>query len=149
MSRARETVFLIVGVTTPVGILVVNGSAFVMRNLVEFRTLLAACALISSLLLNGLSAWWIVNRAARTTPDLYAEYRIWVLGIAVVVVLATSAGGAYFTFRGMSDPKRLPDATAVITSVLALAIPFAFAFVARQITSRRMEVKRRRPQRAT
>jgi len=54
--RFREIVFLAIGISTPVGILAVNASAFVMRHLTEFRVGLAVCALVSGLSLNGLAA---------------------------------------------------------------------------------------------
>jgi len=143
MNRPREIALLAIGVTTPVGVLVVNGSAFVMRNLVTFRTGIAVCALMSGLLLNGLAAWWVVNQADKNTPDLYAEYRRWVLAIVILWVGGSSVVGAYFTFQGMSNPAQLPSSTGVITSVLALAGPFALAWLGKKITSRRSRQKSR------
>src|SRR5207302_6864160 len=57
-GRSRELILLVVGVSTPIGILAVNAAAFVMGNLAAFRLLIAACALVSSVLLNGLTAIW-------------------------------------------------------------------------------------------
>jgi hypothetical protein len=136
-ARARERILVAIGVTTPLGILVVNGSALVMAHLTELRLALAACALISSLLLNGLTAAWVLGFAARTTPDLYREYRRWITALAAIVVVATSAGAAYFTYLGMQDPRRLPDALAVLTALAALVVPFAISYVARRRAAQR------------
>jgi hypothetical protein len=45
--RLRESVLLSLGVITPLGILAVNVSAFVMVHLGAFRSVIAACALLS------------------------------------------------------------------------------------------------------
>ena len=70
--RLREIVLLTLGVITPVGILAVNASAFVMVHLTQFRIGIAACALVSGLVLNGLTAWWLLRLASRTAPPLRA-----------------------------------------------------------------------------
>src|SRR5260370_33228853 len=54
--RLRESVLLTLGVITPVGILAVNASAFVMLHPTQFRTGISACALLSGPGLHGLNA---------------------------------------------------------------------------------------------
>src|SRR3979490_1790431 len=93
--RMREAMLLTLGVVTPIGILAVNASAFVMVHLTQFRIGIAACALISGLVLNGLTAWWLLSLASRNAPPLFREYRTWAIGIAVLIVLLTAAGGGY------------------------------------------------------
>src|SRR5216683_2688755 len=129
----RETVLLTLGVITPVGILAVNASAFVMVHLNAFRIGIAACALVSGLVLNGLTAWWLLRLASRNAPPLYREYRIWAIGAGVLIVLLTAAGGGYLTYLGLRDPKRLPDALSVIVATFMLALPFAVSIAARRI----------------
>src|SRR5437879_12609716 len=80
-TRLREAVFLVIGTSTPIGILAVNGSAFVMQHLSQFQVAIAVCALISGLSLNGLTAWVAMSRAERFAPRLFAESRPW-LGVA-------------------------------------------------------------------
>jgi hypothetical protein len=120
-------------VITPIGILAVNASAFVMLHLVQFRIGIAACALISGLVLNGLTAWWMLRLASRNAPPLYREYRWWAMGAAVVIVLLTAAGGGYLTYLGLNDPKRLPDPLSVIVATFMLALPFAVSLAARRL----------------
>ncbi len=118
---------------TPVGILAVNASAFVMVHLAQFRIGIAACALISGLVLNGLTAWWLLRLASRNAPPLYREYRVWAVGAAVVIVLLTAAGGGYLTYLGLKDPQRLPDPLSVVVSTVMLALPFAVSIVGRRM----------------
>ena len=132
-SRPARLGLLVIGVTTPIGILVVNGAAFVMRHLAEFRLAIAACALISSLVLNGLTAWWILRLARRRAASFYDTYRPWVLALVVLVVIASSVGAAYFTHIGMRDPARMPDSLAVLTALLALTVPFTITYIGRRL----------------
>ena len=118
---------------TPVGILAVNASAFVMVHLNAFRIGIAACALLSGLVLNGLTAWWLLRMASRNAPPLYREYRKWALGTAVLIVLLTAAGGGYLTYLGLSDRGRLPDPLSVIVAMFMLGLPFAVSIAARRM----------------
>ena len=131
--RLREFVLLGLGVITPVGILAVNASAFVMVHLNAFRIGIAACAVLSGLVLNGLTAWWLLRLASRNAPPLYREYRVWAIGAAVLIVLLTAGAGGYLTYLGLNDPKRLPDPLSVVVATFMLALPFAVSIAARRI----------------
>ncbi len=139
--RFREVLFLVVGISTPVGVLGVNASAFVMRHLGEFRFGIAACALISGLSLNGLGAWLALTRAQRHAPLVYAEYRKWLIAAAVVYVLAWSGFGAYGTYYSMEDPNKLPNTAAVLTAIALLLLPFGITFLSRRLNLVEMEEK--------
>jgi hypothetical protein len=131
--RLREGVLLAIGVLTPIGILAVNISAFVMVHLAQFRVGIAACALLSGLVLNGLTAWWLLRLASRNAPPLFREYRLWAVGVAVMIVLLTAAGGGYLTYLGMRDPKRLPDSLSVVVATFMLLLPLAVTFAGRRL----------------
>ena len=131
--RLREIVLLTLGVITPLGILAVNGSAFVMVHLAQFRIGIAGCALVSGLVLNGLTAWWLLRLASRTAPPLYREYRWYAIGVATVIVLLTAAGGGYLTYLGLRDPKRLPDVLSVFVASFMILLPFAVTIAARRM----------------
>jgi hypothetical protein len=131
--RLREFGLLTLGVITPVGILAVNGSAFVMVHLADFRVGIAACAVVSGLVLNGLTAWWLLRLASRNAPPLYREYRTWAISVAVLIVLLTAGGGGYLTYLGLKDPARLPDSLSVIVATFMLALPFAVSIVGRRL----------------
>ena len=115
------------------GILAINASAFVMVHLTQFRIGMAACALLSGLVLNGLTAWWLLRLASRHAPPLFREYRVWAIGLAVLIVLLTAAGGGYLTYLGLDNPSRLPDMLSVVVASFMLLLPFAVSVAARRM----------------
>ena len=131
--RVREFLLLALGVITPIGILAVNISAFVMGHLPALRLIIAGCALVSGLVLNGLTAWWVLRLASRNANPLYREYRPWAIGAAVLIVAITAGGGGYLTYLGMRDPTHLPDSLSMIVATFMLALPLAVAFASRRI----------------
>ncbi len=132
-QRVREIVFLVVGASTPIGILAVNGSAFVMQHLNQFAVGIAVCALISGLSLNGLTAWLVLARAERFAPQLFAEYRVWLRTAAVVIVLVSAAVGSWLTFLSMQRRDQLPNLYAILTALWLLFLPVLMTFVARRL----------------
>jgi hypothetical protein len=104
-----------------------------MVHLEQFRIGIAACALISGLVLNGLTAWWLLRLASRNAPPLFREYRMWAIGTAVLIVLLTAAGGGYLTYLGLRDPRRLPDSLSVVVAVFMLVLPLAVTFAGRRL----------------
>src|SRR5207302_1824637 len=128
--RLREFVLLTLGVITPVGILAVNASAFVMVHLDAFRIVIAGCALLSGLVLNGLTAWWLLRLASLHAPPLFREYRTWVIGAAVIIVLLTAGGGGYLTYLGMPPPPRFfsSGTSVTIASVVSTIAAIDAAF---------------------
>lgn len=132
-QRTREIVFLVVGASTPVGILAVNASAFVMQHLSQFDVGIGVCALISGLSLNGLTAWLALGRAERFAPQLFAEYRIWLHSAAVLIVLVTAVVGAWLTYLSMQRPDQLPNIYAVLTALWLLLLPVLMTFIARRL----------------
>ncbi len=131
--RIRELALLTIGVITPIGILAVNISAFVMGHLPAFRLIVAGCALISGLVLNGLTAWWVLRLASRNANPLYREYRTWAIGIAILIVVLTAAGGGYLTYLGMRDPSHLPDSLSMIVASFMLLLPLGVTFAGRRM----------------
>jgi cytochrome c biogenesis protein CcdA len=129
----REAVFLVIGLSTPLGILAVNGSAFIMDHLEQFRVAIGICALASGLSLNGLGAWAALSRGRRFAPDLYAEYRYWLVSGAVLFVIAWSVLGAYLTYESMKDRHQLPNLYAVLTALWLIFLPVAITFISRRI----------------
>lgn len=134
---SSRLLLVVIGVITPIGILVVNAAAFVMRNLVQFRIGIALCALISSLVLNGLTASWLLRLAGRRSVSIYLQHRDWATIVATIVVIATSIGAAIFTYIGMSNPSHLPDGLAVLTALAALLVPLAITYFSRVFANTR------------
>ena len=144
-QRVREIIFLVVGASTPIGILAVNISAFVMLHLQEFRLSIAICALISGLSLNGLTAWAVLSRAERMAPQLVAEYRPWLIAATVAFVIALSTLGSYWTWQSMQDRTRLPNVYAVLTALWLLFLPVVMTFVARRLNGGKPAVQESPP----
>jgi hypothetical protein len=135
--RLQEVVFLIVGLVTPVGVLVVNGSAYVMRHLPEFQYTLAVCAFVSNLSLQGLAVYVAIGHARQRWTPLYTEYRRIVVGAAAVGVLAWSLFGAYLTFISMRDPNRLPDLASVLVALFLILLPVVTVVGGRRLDKRK------------
>jgi hypothetical protein len=131
--RLREILLLALGVVTPIGILAVNLSAFVMGHLPALRLIIAGCALVSGLVLNGLTAWWVLRLASRNANPLYREYRTWAIGAAMLLVALTAGGGGYLTYLGLRDPSHLPDSLSMVVASFMLLLPLAVAFASRRI----------------
>ncbi len=104
-----------------------------MVHLSYFRMGIAGCALISGLVLNGLTAWWLLRMVSRNAPPLYREYRYWAIGTATLIVLLTAAGGGYLTYLGLGNPQHLPDPLSVIVATFMLGLPFAVSVAARRM----------------
>ena len=131
--RTREIVFLVVGASTPLGILAVNASAFVMHHLGQFQVGIAVCALISGLSLNGLTSWVLLGRAERYAPQLFAEYRFWLVAAVVIFVALFSFLGAVWTYQSMNDARTLPNIYAVLSALWLLFVPVLMTFIGRRL----------------
>jgi hypothetical protein len=105
-----------------------------MLHLTAFRLVIAGCAVLSGLVLNGLAAWWLLRLASIRAAALYLEYRLWVIGAAVLVVGLTAAAGGYLTYLGLRDPLHLPDALSMVVASVMLLLPFAVTFAGRRIS---------------
>lgn len=136
VNRWRAGILIFLGVVTPVFVLAVNVSAFIMDHLNDFRITIALLALISGLLLNGLSAYWALRFAQRQATPLFTEYRVWITVLAVIAVLASATIGAYLNYLGLVNRGQLPNGMSVLGAVFTLAVPFGFTFAQRRIWPR-------------
>ena len=146
--RAQEAIILAIGVFTPLGVLAVNGSAFLMQHFSETRLILTFGALLSGLLLNSLAAYAGHRRARRHVPDLLHEYRWSIWGLIVLIVVGSAVVGSYLTWLGLENASRLPNRYAVIASAFLLLFPFVITLLARRFDRGRPETrpgKRKKP----
>ncbi len=126
----RSCILPVIGLATPVGLLVVNFSAWVISQLGAFRFGVAVSAFISALILNSLTAINVLRFVRNRWPDLVVsrpENSNWVLLAAVVVILITAFLSSYFSYLGMSNPRHLPNGIAVITGFLGVIIPLGIS----------------------
>ncbi len=122
----RSCILPVIGLATPIGLLVVNFSAWVISQLSAFRWGVAVSAVISALILNSLSGINVYRFVRNRWPNFIlsrTENENWVLILAIVVILVIAALSAVFSYVGMSNPKQLPDGIAVVTGFLGVVIP--------------------------
>ncbi|MHB1522464.1 MAG: hypothetical protein ACYCS9_02960 [Candidatus Dormibacteria bacterium] len=124
----RSCILPVIGLATPVGLLVVNFSAWVISQLGAFRWGVAVSALVSALILNSLTALSVYRYVRNRWPDFVVsrqENETWVLVAAIVIILAVAVLSAVFSYVGMANPKQLPNGIAVVTGFLGVVIPLA------------------------
>jgi hypothetical protein len=135
--QALDLALLIVGISAPIGLLVVNSAAYVMSHLDKFRLSIGIAAVLSSLALSGLTAHTVLGRVAAYMPELYERFRVWMIGAAVVAVAAWSLFGGWGAYQSLSDARRLPNLAVTLTALWLLALPFAMNFLSGWLRRRR------------
>ncbi len=124
-TRVKEAVFLVVGLATPVGLLVVNGAAYVMDHLANFQVAISVSALVSGLSLSGLAAYGVLRQFARFFPNAYERFSKWFIAAAAVSVVAWSVVGAWGCYVSLGSRAVLPSVPAVLVALWLLALPVA------------------------
>ena len=145
LKRIRNPVFLVVGVIPPLGVLAVNGAAFLMQHLSQFSLTIAGLTALSCLLLNGLAARQAMDIARRNATPLFTEFRRWIISLAVVAVLLSAAVATWLTYQGMQNPNQLPDIKSCLGALVALGMPFALTYAERGVLRRFVRFGRGRP----
>jgi hypothetical protein len=138
--QALDLALLIVGISAPIGLLVVNSAAYVMSHLDKFRLSIGIAAVLSSLALSGLTAHTVLGRAAAYMPELYERFRVWMIGAAAVAVVAWSLLGGWGAYQSLGDARHLPNLAVTLTALWLLALPFAMNFISRWLRRRREAV---------
>src|SRR5438093_12477148 len=104
-----------------------------MVHLQAFRVGIAACALVSRLVLNGLTAWWLLRLASRNAPPPYREYRTWAFGAAVFLVLVIAGGGGYLSYLGLGAAMRPSVGLSVFVARFMILPLYAVSVPARRV----------------
>jgi chromate transport protein ChrA len=125
----------IIGALTPVGLIAVNISVFVVKNLNEFRWGLTILAFVSGLLLNSWAALNIYRVFQRRRPDhaLVSDRNqelVLVGGMLIVIIAAFLT--ALFCYMGLSSEANLPNGVTFITGVGAVLIPILLQAIFRR-----------------
>jgi len=126
LRRPHPWVIPAVGAFTPLGLLVVEGSAFVMRHLAAFRLVITTLALLSGVFLNS----WVLLQLYRVFRARWPSHRFArddaqevLVAVGVAVVLIVSLLTAYFCFKGLENPDRLPNWEILVSAGIALLGP--------------------------
>jgi hypothetical protein len=116
----------IIGSVTPIGLIVVNISVFIVKHLSEFRWSIAILAFVSSLMLNSWAGLNIYRAVQRRRPDhalVHERNQEFVLIGGMALITAAAFLTALFCFLGLSSEKDLPNGVTFITGVVAIAVP--------------------------
>ncbi len=140
LRRPRLWLIPAIGAFTPLGLLVVDASAFVMRHLGAFRVVITTMALISGLFLNG----WVLREIYREFRRRWPAHRLSsgesrevLLASGVAITLIASLLAAFFCYKGLEDPGRLPNREIFISAIIALLGPLVLnAFFSRRAVAR-------------
>lgn len=129
----------IIGALTPLGLIAVNISVFVVKNLAEFRWGITILAFVSGLLLNSWAALNIYRTFQRRRPDhaLVSDRNqelVLVGGMLIVIVAAFLT--ALFCYLGLSSEANLPNGLTFITGVGAFLVPIALQAIFRRTVRR-------------
>jgi len=126
----RTCILPVIGLATPVGLLVVNFSAWVISQLGAFRWGVAVSAFVSALILNSLTAVNVYRYVRNRWPNFVIsrqENGTWVLVGAIALILIAAFLSSLFSYVGMANPHRLPNGIAVITGFLGVMIPLGLS----------------------
>jgi hypothetical protein len=132
LRRPRLLLIPAIGAFTPVGLLVVDGSAFVMRNLAAFRILITVMALVSGVFLNSWVVYHVYDGFRRRWPQHLIsrrESQEVVVVVALAGILIVSLLTAYLCYKGLENPSRLPNWETVVSAGIALLGPLVFSFI--------------------
>jgi hypothetical protein len=122
----RQHTIPIIGAVTPVGLIVVNIAAFIVRHLSEFRWTIAVLAFVSSIMLNswaGLNIYRVVRRRRPEHALVHDRNQEVVLVGGMAVIIAIAFLTALFCYLGLNNPNDLPNGATFITGLLAFLVP--------------------------
>src|SRR5207244_4026533 len=125
----------IIGALTPIGLIVVNISVFIVRHLSEFRWSISILAFVSGIMLNSWAALNVYRVLQRRRPDhaLVKESNqelVLVGGMALVIAAAFLT--ALFCYMGLSSQQDLPNAVTFLTGAAAFLVPILLQLVFRR-----------------
>ncbi len=142
---------------TPLGLILVNVAAYVMAHLVAFRVVITASAVVSTLVLNGLAvtaayrysvARWTRWSQTEGPQPVVPRLAVWlfaprrrravVVEATYILIMAAAIAGE-LTYRGLSDPRQLPNISTLLGGLagLVLALPLILAALYRRGAGRR------------
>jgi len=139
-TTPRGVLLAAIALITPAGLVIVNAAAYVMVHLAAFRLAIAVSAVLSTAVLNGLTAVALYRVGQARWPDLWPFREshgraMLATGAAALLLLAGAAG--LLTYRGLADPRRLPNLQTFLAGLAGLAVPLLLALFLREDVSPR------------
>ena len=139
-SSTRGLLLAVLAVITPAGLVSVNVAAYVMGHLAAFRVGITISAVVSTVVLNGLTAITAYRLGLARWPDHWffaAHRRGGLLAVFIFGLIFGATLAGVLTYQGLSDPGKLPNLSTFIAGLIGLAIPLFAAFVLRENVTRR------------
>ncbi|HEX4754883.1 MAG TPA: hypothetical protein VH661_03910 [Candidatus Dormibacteraeota bacterium] len=134
-----------IGAVTPVGLIVVNIAAFIVRNLPQFRLGISVLAFVSGLMLNAWAGLKIYRVAKLRFPRfslLHDRNQEVVLVVGMALIAGISFVEALFCYNGLSNEANLPNAPTFILGIVAIAIPILLQAVFGKLLLERNDQRR-------
>ena len=125
----------IIGALTPLGLIVVNISVFIVKHLSEFRWSISILAFVSSLMLNswaGLNVYRIVQRRRPDSALVKESNQELVLVGGLAVIIAAAFLTALFCYLGLSSEQGLPNVVTFLTGAIAFLVPILLQLMFRR-----------------
>src|SRR5437588_11344210 len=113
----------VLGAVTPVGLIVVNIAAFIVKHLDQFRWSISILAFISGLMLNswaGVNIYRTGRRRFPNRPLFQNQNEELVLIGCVALVFAGAFLTGFYCSQGLIDPNNLPNRSIFLTVVLPI-----------------------------
>ena len=125
---------------TPAGLVVVNIAAWVMSHLAAFRVGITVSAVVSTLVLNGLTMVALYRVGLQRWPDfeifrVSRQRSMTAVGAFLLLLMAAVAGE--LTYRGLSDARQLPNLSTFLAGLVGLVVPLVLALLLRDNASPR------------
>jgi UDP-N-acetylmuramyl pentapeptide phosphotransferase/UDP-N-acetylglucosamine-1-phosphate transferase len=139
VRQLKRWIIPAVGAVTPIGLVVVNISVFIVKHLAEFRWTIAILAFVSSLMLNswaGLNIYRVVQHRRPDHALVHERNQEVVLVGGMGLIIAIAFLTALFCYLGLSSEANLPNGVTFITGVVAILLPFVAQAAFRQATRR-------------
>ena len=139
----RRRLIPVIGAVTPVGLIVVNIAAFIVKHLSEFRWTIAILAFVSGLMLNSWAGLHIYRVIKQRRPDhalVHDRNQEVVLVCGMAVIIGAAFLTALFCYIGLSNPNDLPNGVTFFTGAIAILVPILLqAFFRRAYRTQRRD----------
>lgn len=139
-GRLRRWLIPGLGAVTPLGLILVNISVFIVRNLAAFRWTITILAFVSGMMLNswiGLKIYRLLQQRWRDNALVSEMNQDIVLIGGMAVIIAASFVTALFCYLGLANENNLPNPETFLTGLFAIAVPFALQFIFQSLLGRR------------
>jgi hypothetical protein len=140
-TTPRGLLLAAIALITPAGLVVVNIAAWVMAHLAGFQLAITVSAVVSTVVLNGLTMVAMYRLGVARWPDVEPfrpSRRRSMMAVGVFALLLTTALAGTLAYRGLSDPRQLPNLQTFLAGVVGLVIPLALALLLREHVTPRM-----------